>query len=61
MLVKTMFQEIDMSRDVLGWRAKFAAIGPSTNTVVQPDFEAMRDTLLPKLLSGELSTTGETK
>lgn len=30
-----------MTRDVLGWRAKFAAIGPSTNTVVQPDFEAM--------------------
>jgi len=31
-----------MPHDVLGWRAKFAAIGPSTNTVVQPDFEAMR-------------------
>jgi maleate isomerase len=31
-----------MRRDVLGRRAKFAAIGPSTNTVVQPDFEAMR-------------------
>ena len=31
-----------MRRDALGWRAKFAAIGPSTNTVVQPDFEAMR-------------------
>ena len=31
-----------MRRDVLGYRAKFAAIGPSTNTVVQPDFEAMR-------------------
>ena len=31
-----------MRRDTLGWRAKFAAIGPSTNTVVQPDFEAMR-------------------
>jgi maleate isomerase len=31
-----------MQRDALGWRAKFAVIGPSTNTVVQPDFEAMR-------------------
>jgi len=31
-----------MRRDALGWRAKFAAIGPSTNTVVQPDFEMMR-------------------
>ena len=31
-----------MRRDALGWRAKFAAIGPSTNTVVQPDFESMR-------------------
>ena len=28
--------------DVLGWRGKFGAIGPSTNTVVQPDYEAMR-------------------
>jgi maleate isomerase len=25
-----------MRRDALGWRAKLAAIGPSTNTVVQP-------------------------
>jgi maleate isomerase len=31
-----------MRRDTLGWRAKFAVVGPSTNTVVQPDFEAMR-------------------
>ncbi len=31
-----------MRRDVLGPRAKFAVIGPSTNTVVQPDFEALR-------------------
>ena len=31
-----------MARDVLGWRRKFAVIGPSTNTVVQPDMEAMR-------------------
>jgi maleate isomerase len=29
-------------RDVLGWRAKFGVIGPSTNTIVQPDFEMMR-------------------
>ncbi len=29
-------------RDVLGWRKKFGVIGPSTNTVVQPDFEMMR-------------------
>ncbi len=28
--------------DVLGWRAKFGVIGPSTNTVVQPDFDGMR-------------------
>jgi len=29
-------------RDVLAWRAKFGVIGPSTNTIVQPDFEMMR-------------------
>lgn len=28
--------------DVLGWRKVFAVIGPSTNTVVQPDMELMR-------------------
>jgi maleate isomerase len=28
--------------DVLGWRAKFGVIGPSTNTVVEPDYDAMR-------------------
>jgi maleate isomerase len=28
--------------DVLGYRAVFGVIGPSTNTIVQPDFEAMR-------------------
>jgi maleate isomerase len=28
--------------DVLGWRGKFGVIGPSTNTVVQPDYDAMR-------------------
>ena len=31
-----------MSRDVQGFRQKFGVIGPSTNTIVQPDFEAMR-------------------
>ena len=29
-------------RDVLGWRRKFGVMGPSTNTIVQPDFEMMR-------------------
>lgn len=29
-------------RDVLGWRMKFGVLGPSTNTIVQPDFEMMR-------------------
>ena len=28
--------------DVLGYRRLFGVIGPSTNTVVQPDFDAMR-------------------
>jgi maleate isomerase len=28
--------------DVLGWRKKFGVIGPSTNTIVQPDFDMMR-------------------
>jgi maleate isomerase len=28
--------------DVLGWRKKFGVLGPSTNTIVQPDFEDMR-------------------
>lgn len=28
--------------DVLGWRRKFGVLGPSTNTVVQPDYDAMR-------------------
>lgn len=28
--------------DVLAWRKKFGVIGPSTNTVVQPDMEQMR-------------------
>jgi maleate isomerase len=28
--------------DVLGWRKKLAVLGPSTNTVVQPDFDDLR-------------------
>jgi maleate isomerase len=28
--------------DVLGWRRKFGAMAPSTNTIVQPDFDDMR-------------------
>jgi maleate isomerase len=28
--------------DVLGWRKKFGVLGPSTNTVVQPEFDEMR-------------------
>jgi maleate isomerase len=28
--------------DVLGWRRKFGVLGPSTNTIVQPDFDLMR-------------------
>jgi maleate isomerase len=28
--------------DVLGWRRKFGVLGPSTNTIVQPDFDALR-------------------
>ena len=31
-----------MSADVLGWRRLFGALGPSTNTVVQPDFDELR-------------------
>jgi maleate isomerase len=30
--------------DVLGWRRKFGVLGPSTNTIVQPDFDDMRPT-----------------
>jgi maleate isomerase len=29
-------------KDAQGWRAKFGVLGPSTNTIVQPDFDAMR-------------------
>jgi maleate isomerase len=28
--------------DAIGWRMKFGVIAPSTNTVVQPEFDAMR-------------------
>ena len=31
-----------MSRDALGWRAKFAVVAPSTNTIVQPDMDDLR-------------------
>ncbi|MEO1119344.1 MAG: arylmalonate decarboxylase [Pseudomonadota bacterium] len=31
-----------MSRDTRGWRAKFGVLGPSTNTIVQPDFDDLR-------------------
>src|SRR5262245_5189781 len=31
-------------RDVLGWRKKFGVMAPSTNTIVQPDFDDMRPT-----------------
>jgi len=29
-------------RDALGWRAKFGVLGPSTNTIVQPEFDDLR-------------------
>src|SRR6185436_19619146 len=28
--------------DVLGWRCKFGVVTPSTNTVVQPEYDDMR-------------------
>lgn len=28
--------------DALGWRKKFGVLGPSTNTIVQPEFDEMR-------------------
>lgn len=31
-----------MTKDVLGWRAKFGVIGPSTNTIVEPEFARMQ-------------------
>ena len=33
---------MDRNPDVLGWRRKFGVLGPSTNTIVQPDFDDMR-------------------
>ena len=35
-------EKIVTMTDVLGWRRKFGVLGPSTNTIVQPDFDAMR-------------------
>lgn len=32
----------DAPRDALGWRRKYAVLVPSTNTIVQPEFDAMR-------------------
>lgn len=37
-----IFYGIEHMPDVLGYRHLFGVIGPSTNTVVQPDFETMR-------------------
>jgi len=31
-----------MARDILGWRARIGVVAPATNTVVQPEMEAMR-------------------
>jgi maleate isomerase len=31
-----------MGNDVLGYRRLFGALGPSTNTTVQPDFDDLR-------------------
>ena len=31
-----------MGTDALGWRMKFGVMGPSTNTIVQPEFDDMR-------------------
>lgn len=31
-----------MDRDILGWRARIGVVAPATNTVVQPEMEAMR-------------------
>jgi maleate isomerase len=37
-----MKQQGSTRRDVLGWRCKFGVMAPSTNTIVQPDFDEMR-------------------
>jgi maleate isomerase len=58
--------------DVLGWRKVFAVIGPSTNTIVQPDMDAMRPAGVtnqyrdiyvddPQALSDEAFMEGATK
>src|SRR5258706_6478451 len=58
--------------DVLGWRKVFAVIGPSTNTIVQPDMEVMRPAGVtnqyrdiyvedPEALSDESFMAGTTK
>ena len=31
--------------DTQGFRRKFGVLGPSTNTIVQPDFDDMRPTM----------------
>jgi maleate isomerase len=31
-----------MNRDALGWRCKFGALVPSTNTIVQPEYDGFR-------------------
>jgi maleate isomerase len=38
----TIRRGADRMTDALGWRHCFGVLGPSTNTVVQPDMEAMR-------------------
>ena len=35
-------QQTGKRPDVLGWRRKFGVMAPSTNTIVQPDFDDMR-------------------
>ena len=32
----------ERKRDALAWRAKVAVVAPSTNTIVQPDFDDLR-------------------
>jgi maleate isomerase len=41
-MVRQFTRSGEQMRDVLGWRCKFGVLGPSTNTIVQPDFEMMR-------------------
>ena len=31
-----------MAKDAYAWRLKFGVLGPSTNTIVQPEFDDMR-------------------